>query len=144
MTQTALSALSVGVGGELPHVALMLPIRTRNPLNASRIGNSRLAAIISTQERAKQRRTTYVLTLAAIHSAGFTRAGLVPAVVHLTRIGAGTLDGDGLQASFKAVRDGVSDALGVDDGGPWVMWRYEQEKGPRGTYAVRVRIELAP
>jgi hypothetical protein len=126
-----------------PRVLLNIPIRITNPLNGA-MGDSRLRLIMRSQQRAKHRRTVYVLTQAAIHSAGFSRASLVPAVVHLTRIGAGTLDGDGLQAAFKAVRDGVADALGVSDGGPFVRWEYDQRKGPRKFYAVEVLIVRVP
>jgi hypothetical protein len=128
-----------------PVIVVSLPIRTTNPLNASRIGNSRLAAIIKTQERARQRQTTKLLVQAAMQRIGVSRAQMVPAVVTLTRVSAGRLDGDGLQASFKAIRDGVADSLGVNDGGPFVEWRYLQEKGPQKHHEIKVWIErVAP
>lgn len=43
------------------------------------------------------------------------------------------LDDDNLRASMKAVRDGVTDALGLpDDRDPRVTWRYQQVRGPWG------------
>ncbi len=46
-------------------------------------------------------------------------------------------------SALSAVRDGVADALGVDDRdaeeGGVVAWKYAQERGPYG-----VRIELSP
>jgi hypothetical protein len=48
------------------------------------------------------------------------------------------MDDDGAQASCKAIRDGIADKLGVNDGSDLVTWRYAQEKGP---YSVRVEIE---
>lgn len=47
--------------------------------------------------------------------------------------------GDNLPAAMKPIRDGIADALGIDDGSDRIEWRYEQEK--TGEYAVEVRIE---
>jgi hypothetical protein len=72
------------------------------------------------------------------------RAGLLlgkTALVILTRIGAGELDSDNLQASLKSVRDQVASELGPDDADPRLEWVYQQEKCKRGRWAVRVRIE---
>jgi len=60
-------------------------------------------------------------------------------VVTLTRIGPRTCDDDNLLGACKGFRDGVADALQVDDGDTRkVRWLYQQERGPWG---VRVRIE---
>ena len=59
------------------------------------------------------------------------------ATITLTRIAPRALDSDNLASAFKACRDGIADALGVDDGSPRLEWRYAQEKG-----AARVRVEL--
>lgn len=48
------------------------------------------------------------------------------------------LDDDNLRGALKAIRDGVADALGVDDRDPRVEWKYDQRRGP---YAVEVTIE---
>lgn len=48
--------------------------------------------------------------------------------ITLVRIGPGTLDDDNLSGACKAVRDGVADALGIDDDDPRVRWRYAQRK----------------
>ena len=66
---------------------------------------------------------------------------LLPCRVTLTRIAPRALDGDNLQSAFKAMRDGVADALGVDDAEPRVEWRYAQERGRVKEYAVTVKIE---
>ncbi len=39
-----------------------------------------------------------------------------------------TLDGDNLVRSCKAIRDGVSDAIGIDDSSDRIAWLYEQER----------------
>ena len=65
----------------------------------------------------------------------------LPAVVTLTRIGPRKLDSDNLAGAFKAVRDGIADAFGVDDGDDRYTWRYEQRKGAPKEYAVTITIE---
>jgi crossover junction endodeoxyribonuclease RusA len=66
------------------------------------------------------------------------------AAVTLTRIAPRTLDTDNLASAMKAVRDGVADALGVNDGSSRIEWRYAQERGKPGEYAVRVEIHSVP
>ncbi len=62
-------------------------------------------------------------------------------VVTLTRIGARKLDSDNLARSFKAIRDGIADALDIDDGSDRIEWKYAQQKGKPKEYAIIVRIE---
>lgn len=71
------------------------------------------------------------------------RAGALalPLVVTLTRIGPRMMDDDGAIASLKACRDGVADALGIDDRDPRVQWRYGQERGKPRQYGVRITVE---
>jgi hypothetical protein len=70
---------------------------------------------------------------------------LSPAVVTLTRIigyrGRPLDQGDNLPAAFKAIRDGIADALQVNDGDETrVWWEYAPEE--RGTdWAIRIRIK---
>jgi hypothetical protein len=64
-------------------------------------------------------------------------------LVTLIRISAGELDDDGLAGALKNVRDEVAAWLGIDDGPrAHASWRYGQQRGPRGTYAVRIEIEV--
>jgi len=63
-----------------------------------------------------------------------------PVAITLTRIAPRALDTDNLVSGLKAVRDGLADALGVDDGSSRIEWRYAQEKGKPGEYSVRVEI----
>lgn len=65
------------------------------------------------------------------------------AVVTLTRVAPRTLDGDNVQSALKAIRDGVADALGVNDGDPHVTWKYAQRRGMMpNEYAVAINICL--
>lgn len=63
-----------------------------------------------------------------------------PMRVTLSRVAPRPLDSDNLAASFKALRDGIADALRVDDGSPWVQWCYGQRKGKPKEYAVTVDV----
>ena len=65
----------------------------------------------------------------------------LPAVVTMVRHGAGVMDHDNLQGGLKSCRDGIADALGINDGSAQVEWRYAQVKCKRGQYLVVVTIE---
>lgn len=60
--------------------------------------------------------------------------------ITLTRVAPRKLDDDNLSSGFKAVRDGVADWLGIDDGSPRICWQYAQEKSKAGEYAARVHV----
>lgn len=82
--------------------------------------------------RSKRARQLVVAALATVKPLS------LPAEVWMVRVGPRALDGDNLQSAFKAVRDGVAEAFGADDGPETPLtWRYEQRKGG---YAVEVTI----
>ena len=64
----------------------------------------------------------------------------LPIDVYLTRIAPRQLDSDNLSSGFKAVRDGVADWLGIDDGHPGIAWHYKQRVGEPKTYFVELEI----
>ena len=68
----------------------------------------------------------------------------LPVTVRITRIAPRPLDDDNLRSACKALRDGIADALGVDDRSPLVTWEYEQERGKPKEYAVRIVITPRP
>lgn len=84
-----------------------------------------------------------------VNAAWAVRAGFGPAAdiglpctVTLTRIAPSNgLDGDNLQGSLKACRDGVADWLKVDDADPRVVWKYAQRRGKASEWAVEVHVE---
>jgi hypothetical protein len=90
----------------------------------------------------KARRTKALRKAAGLVVVGMLRAeGLTPpCTVTLTRIAPRRLDDDNLRGALKAVRDGVADALGVDDRDPSVSWDYAQARGAPKAYAVVVCI----
>src|SRR5688572_5357815 len=55
----------------------------------------------------------------------------LPVTVELTRHAARLLDSDNLVTAYKAVRDGVADWLGVDDGDERITWVVKQRKAPK-------------
>lgn len=63
-----------------------------------------------------------------------------PCVVTFTRIAPRKLDDDNLASACKGTRDGIADALGIDDGDERVTWRYGQRKGKAKEYAIDVQI----
>ena len=93
-----------------------------------------------THWRDRQRRAKRQRALAAWTLQSKCRSVSMPLTVTLTRIAPGKLDDDNLQSALKAVRDGVADAIGVDDGDSRYEWKYAQERGAD----YRVRIAIAP
>lgn len=65
---------------------------------------------------------------------------VIQAHVRLTRIGGRRLDDDNLAGGFKAVRDGVADWLGLDDGSNLLSWSYAQRKGNVKEYGVLIEV----
>ena len=64
-----------------------------------------------------------------------------PMTITITRIAPRKLDSDNLASSAKAVRDGIAEALGIDDGSELVAWLYAQTKRFPREYGCQVRIE---
>jgi hypothetical protein len=116
-------------------IRFMVPVKTKNPLNGAQ-GRSRGAVFAKAARRKREREAA-----ALCFKAEATMLVCVRAEVTLTRLSAGKLDGDGLQAALKSVRDGIADALGVNDGSDAVVWKYEQRKCKRGEFGVEVSIE---
>jgi len=108
-------------------IMVSLPLRTHSTLNVREHWRKRA-------RRAQEERAVVRMRLAGVR--GWPPP--LPVTVTLTRVGPRKLDGDNVQGALKAARDGVADALGVDDGSEEVLWFYEQE---RGVYEVRVKVE---
>jgi hypothetical protein len=117
-------------------IKFTVPVKTVNEQNFDR-GNSRLAAIIRTKRRQTQRAAACACAQGALGRVWRVDPGTT---ITLRRFSVGKLDSDGLHTALKSVRDGVADALGVDDGSSTITWKYEQAKGKRGVYAVEVEI----
>ena len=61
--------------------------------------------------------------------------------VTLSRVAPRKLDDDNLQSGFKALRDGIADRFGVDDGDPRIRFKYDQVRGKAKEYGARVLVE---
>lgn len=111
-------------------IVVRLPLVTRNESNQHQ--HWRLRAARSKAARA---------WAAAVVRPVFARCGAPRWVVLLERVAPRQLDdGDNLSSSLKAVRDGVADALGIDDRSDAVSWLYTQSKGSPRECAVRIHL----
>lgn len=101
-------------------IEFLLPIKTINEANTRshwRVKAKRVRA---------QRGAARLFMLAALGAGELE----LPCTVTLTRISPGTLDDDGPPSALKGVRDGIAEALGVDDKlRDVVRYKYEQQKG---------------
>lgn len=122
-------------------VVIEIPVRTRNFANMQ-TGNTKLAAMIRTRQRAEQRQLCKMFLMGALARAREGGFGW-PVVVTMTRISAGELDYDGLVSSLKAVRDAAAESLGLpnDKDETKVRFVYRQRLGKKRQYAVEVRAE---
>ncbi len=104
-----------------PAVGVRLDIPT--PPQGNRRGHTRATA---GRVKAQRSLAAQLLRTRALAPTGGSLAVL------LTREGPRTLDDDNLRTTLKAVRDGVADWLGRDDGSATVVWLYDQRRGADG------------
>jgi hypothetical protein len=109
-------------------ISIQLPIRTWNTANC-RWHWAKKAKI------AKQQRQEAFMAARA-HGVRMAPPGQFD--VCLVRVGKRRMDSDGLAISFKAIRDGIAAAMGIDDGDPRIEWQYGQEIGK--AYMVKITI----
>ena len=115
---------------KLPMITVYLPVRTVSTLNAREHWSKRAP------RAAEHRALARMLLTARVRGIG------LPVQVTFTRVAPRELDpGDTLPASMKGVRDGVADALGVDDRSPQVTWAYRQRRGAVREYGVEISVE---
>lgn len=119
-----------------PSVRVVLPVRTWSESNL-RLHWSRRASRAATQRGLARLLVGRTLRLHAVETAGALEITLV-------RIAPCRLDDDNLAAACKAVRDGIADALGLDDGDARLTWHYAQRRGGVREYAVEVTIQSLP
>lgn len=102
--------------------------------------NQREHYMVRHRRRKAQRRSTFLGMLAAGRKANVDVPSGAPLLVRMTRVAPRGLDTDNLGSSLKAIRDGVADWLGRDDGDPLVLWEYEQRRGKPREYAVLIEL----
>lgn len=91
-----------------------------------------------THRRARQKRAKAQRGLAAL-VIGQQRPR-PPCTVTMTRVSTMQLDDDNLAGALKHIRDGIADAMGINDRDKRVTWKCEQKKGARGERAVEIEI----
>lgn len=98
------------------------------------LGNDRRSRKAHAALAKKQRAAARMLCLASLRGSRVLQISPSLIVVTLTRVhppGKGITDTDGLAATFKHVRDGIADWLGVDDSPrTGIEWRYTQRPKP--------------
>ena len=67
-----------------------------------------------------------------------------PIEITLKRLGNRRFDSGNLGHAFKAIQDGIADAMGINDGNQRLRWKYEQEQVPKGQEEIIVLIEFHP
>jgi hypothetical protein len=112
-------------------------IEVRMNMKIVSVANMRLHWAVKAKLTRDQRNRTRMSLAAVAQSSGLE---MLPVTVILTRVAPRKLDGDNLQSGFKAVRDGVADWLGVDDGNGLIDWQYAQRSGKAGEYAVEIEV----
>lgn len=114
----------------MSRIVVTLPLRTVS--EANRRDHWRVKAKRAQEQRSVTRMAVLPRTRNLIPAIDWTLC-----TVLLVRTGPRFLDGDNLCGALKGVRDGVADALGVQDNDPRVTWAYGQDRGPAG---VRISI----
>lgn len=118
-------------------LTLTLPLETQTESNAK--GHWRPKAA----RAAHQRSVTVLATMPLVAKVRrqLEKGAISAVTVTLTRISPLELDDDNLSSAFKHVRDGVADALGIDDRDRRVRWLYAQRKGAVRERAVHLEVE---
>jgi len=118
------------------------PIVIKLPVKTVSEANIREHWALKARRARNQRQTALLFTQLAVRKfkpSWFPVKGKL--VITITRIGVRQLDDDNLARAHKAVRDGIADALKVDDGDDRLSWCYEQRRGDVREYHVLVKLE---
>jgi len=116
-----------------PDMQAVFPIRTQSEANKAGHEHWRVTAGRRKAQRAE----------ATLMWRSYLRGAPKPRAVKLTRVAPRDLDSDNLPPSFKALRDGIADAIGCDDSArAGIEWLYDQERGEPKQYAVKVSVWL--
>jgi len=113
-------------------VKICIPVKTVSELN------QRCHWTIRSRRIKEHRALAACVTRSALRTHGPPKP---PILITLVRIGPRTLDTDNLAGSLKGVRDGIADALRMNDGDTRITWQYRQRCGNRGEYSVEAEFE---
>jgi hypothetical protein len=115
------------------------PIVIKMPIKTVSEANLREHWAQKARRSRKQRQVAALLTHMAMRKFGFVVEGKLR--ITLTRIAPRKLDDDNNARAHKAVRDGIADALAIDDADERLEWVYAQQRGAVREYVVLVTIE---
>lgn len=121
----------------------VLRVKTQNLANAQR-GTTRRQAMARVHAAKRVRQSAEIVTRGIMLREKLKARDLLPCKVTLRRMSShwrGLDSHDGLPGALKNVVDGIADALGIDDGGPFAIWKYENKKCARGCFGIEVLIE---
>jgi len=114
-----------------------IPVRTISEANRHEFWAKRAKRVKS------HRQTAYAYTYKAIFDSELPLKDETCAfIVSMARISKRRLDSDNLYSSGKACRDGIADAMGIDDGSTRLTWTYTQID-PFDDYKYGVMVEIA-
>jgi len=94
------------------------------PVKTVSITNRREHWVVRAHRTRHHRRIAAMVVGTAIKKRGTPIA--FPLVIDMVRLASRRMDDDNLRAALKALRDGIADALGVDDGDKRLTWNYFQ------------------
>lgn len=106
------------------------------PLKLTSLANERVHWAVKAKRARAQRQAAYAVCRQALIG---NFALEPPMTITIERVGPRRLDSDNLAISAKHVRDGIADALGIDDGNPCLTWDYKQSTG--NEYLVKITIK---
>ena len=114
-------------------------LRFNIPIRLVSLANVRMHWAFKAKKAKEQRFTGHEFCKWALMEDGGKPWWNPPWKIKITRIGKRKMDSDNLAISAKHVRDGIADALGVNDGDESkVLWFYEQKIGKE--YSVEIEI----
>lgn len=121
-------------------IKIVLPIKTKSPNTSHAMTRGQAMALGAMRKRHHE--LAQLAVASHLRSRGLTGADFVPVLVTMTRVSAGSLDRDNLVAALKWCRDGVAEALGIDDGDEArLRFVCDQRPGPKKVYQVEILIE---
>lgn len=138
----AAAAVSSALAEPTACVRWVFPIlaKTISEANRSRVASMR-ARLIQASRAKTQRSQARLVTRHELEEGASWPKGVLALEVKLTRHAPSKgLDDDNLRSAFKAIRDGIADALRIDDGDRRIRFAYDQKRAPAGVYFVLVEI----
>ena len=88
-----------------------------------------------------ERHAACLITRSVLDASATAKIERLGAIVRLTKINKRRFyKGDNLNSSLKAIRDGIADAIGINDGDDRLEWEYDQRT--EGRYAVEVEVMI--